>query len=587
MARFRGISPFACLLVVGSALPVLSFGAEQNATHDLVIHHGMVYDGSGQKPYSGEMAIDGDRITYIGPQKGLHGRKELDAKGQAIAPGFINMLAHPEESLFADGRALSDLSQGVTLEVMGEFSMGPLNPEMKRLLVERQTDIKYPVTWTTLGEYLETVEHRGIGPNVAAFVGAPTVRTYVLGERDVDPTPKQLEDMKVLVHRAMEDGALGVTTMLIYAPASFAKTPELIALAQESARCGGIYTAHMRSEGDRIEAAVQETIDIAKASGAPAEIYHLKLAGKDNWGKLDKVVNMVDTARASGVRISANMYTYTAGATGLDAAMPLWVQDGGLEAWIARLRDPAIRAKVIAEMRVMHPKNWENLYGAAGAQGVLLLSLKSPKLKPLTGKTLAEVAKMRGVSPEDAAIDLVIEDGSRVGVAYFLMSEDNVRRQVALPWVSFGSDEQGDAPEGVFLLSAAHPRAYGNFARVFAQYVRKDHALSIEDAVRKLSALPADNLSLKDRGRLQSGYFADVVVFDPNTIQDHATYERPHQLSTGVSYVVVNGKLALEDGKPTGAASGRVVRGRAWTGGGGGGCRRSAKDWTWSMAGVK
>jgi N-acyl-D-amino-acid deacylase len=586
MARFRGISPFACLLVVGSALPVLSFGAEQNAIHDLVFHHGMVYDGSGQKPYSGEIAIDGDRITYIGPQKGLRGRKELDAKGQAIAPGFINMLAHPEESLFADGRALSDLSQGVTLEVMGEFSMGPLNPEMKRLLVERQTDIKYPVTWTTLGEYLETVEHRGIGPNVAAFVGAPTVRTYVLGERDVDPTPKQLEDMKLLVDRAMEDGALGVTTMLIYAPASFAKTPELIALAQESARCGGIYTAHMRSEGDRIEAAVQETIDIAKASGAPAEIYHLKLAGKDNWGKLDKVVNMVDTARAAGVRISANMYTYTAGATGLDAAMPLWVQDGGLEAWIARLRDPAIRAKVIAEMRVMHPKTWENLYGAAGAQGVLLLSLKSPKLKPLTGKTLAEVARMRGVSPEDAAIDLVIEDGSRVGVAYFLMSEDNVRRQVALPWVSFGSDEQGDAPEGVFLLSAAHPRAYGNFARVFAQYVRKDHALSIEDAVRKLSALPADNLSLKDRGRLQSGYFADVVVFDPNTIQDHATYERPHQLSTGVSYVVVNGKLALEDGKPTGAASGRIVRGRAWTGGGGG-CRRSAKDWTWSMAGVK
>jgi N-acyl-D-amino-acid deacylase len=590
MARFRGISPFVCLLVVGSTVPLLSFGAEQDAVHDLVFHHGMVYDGSGQKPYAGEIAIDGDRITYIGPQKGLHGRKELDAKGQAIAPGFINMLAHPEDSLFADGRALSDLSQGVTLEVMGEFSMGPLNPEMKRLLVERQTDIKYPVTWTTLGEYLETVEHRGIGPNVAAFVGAPTVRTYVLGERDVDPTPKQLEDMKVLVHRAMEDGALGVTTMLIYAPASFAKTPELIALAQESARCGGIYTAHMRSEGDRIEAAVQETIDIAKASGAPAEIYHLKLAGKDNWGKLDKVVNMVDTARAAGVRISANMYTYTAGATGLDAAMPLWVQDGGLEAWIARLRDPAVRAKVIAEMRVLHPQTWENLYGAAGAQGVLLLSLKNPKLKPLTGKTLAEVAKMRGVSPEDAAIDLVIEDGSRVGVAYFLMSEDNVRRQVSLPWVSFGSDEQGDAPEGVFLLSAAHPRAYGNFARVFAQYVRKDHALSIEEAVRKLSALPADNLSLKDRGRLQSGYFADVVVFDPNTIQDHATYERPHQLSTGVSYVVVNGKLALEDGKPTGAASGRVVRGRAWTGGGGGssgGCRRSAKDWTWNMAGVK
>jgi N-acyl-D-amino-acid deacylase len=388
--------------------------------------------------------------------------------------------------------------------------------------------------------------------------------------------------MRVLVHQAMEDGALGVTTMLIYAPATYARTPELIALARESGRCGGIYTAHMRSEGDRIEAAIQETIDIAKASGAPAEIYHLKLAGRDNWGKLDHVIATVQAARAAGVRVSANMYTYTAGATGLDAAMPPWVQDGGLEAWIARLRDPAMRAKVIAEMRDPHPATWENLYGAAGAKGMLLLAFKNPKLKPLTGKTLEEIAKIRRVSPEDAAIDLVIEDNSRVGVAYFLMSEDNVRRQVALPWVSFGSDEQGDAPEGVFLLSAAHPRAYGNFTRVFAEYVRKDHALSIEEAVRKLTSLPADNLSLQDRGRLKAGNFADVVVFDPATIQDHATYEKSHQLSTGVSYVVVNGKLALKDGTATGAASGRIVRGRAWTGNGGG-CRRSAKDWPWSM----
>jgi len=580
----RVCSLAASLVVMGSG--TLANGAPPDSpVHDLVFRNGTVYDGSGQKPFAGDVAIDGDRITYVGPRHDLHGRTEIDIKGQAIAPGFINMLAHPEESLFADGRALSDLTQGVTLEVMGEFSMGPLNQEMKRLLIDRQIDIKYPVTWTTLGEYLQVLEHHGIAPNVASFVGAPTVRTLILGERDVQPTPQQLGEMQALVHRSMEEGALGVTTMLIYAPANFAKTPELIALAQESARCGGIYTAHMRSEGDRIEAAVQETIDIAKASGAPAEIYHLKLAGKDNWGKLDRVVNLIDTARASGVRISANMYTYTAGATGLDAAMPLWVQDGGLETWIARLRDPAVRAKVVAEMRTAHPASWENLYSAAGAQGVLLLSLKNPKLKPLTGKTLAEVAKTRGVSPEDAAIDLVIEDGSRVGVGYFLMSEDNVRRQVALPWVSFGSDEQGAAPEGVFLLSAAHPRAYGNFARVFAEYVRKDHALSVEEAVRKLSALPADNLSLKDRGRLKAGNFADLVVFDPNTIQDHATYERPHQLSTGVGYVVVNGKLAIKDGKPTGIASGRVVRGRAWTGGAaGGGCRRSASDWTWTVS---
>jgi len=564
---------------VGAVGAATAAGPAQSSIHDLVIRNGTVYDGSGHKPYVGDVAVDADRITYVGPHRELKGRTEIDAQGQAIAPGFINMLAHPEESLFADGRALSDLSQGVTLEVMGEFSMGPLNDAMKRLLVERESDIRFPVTWTTLGEYLDSLEHRGIAPNVASFVGAPTVRTLVLGERDVAPTPSQLKQMQTLVHQAMEEGALGVTTMLIYAPANYAKTPELIALAQESARCGGIYTAHMRSEGDRIEAAIQETIEIAKASGAPAEIYHLKLAGKDNWGKLDRVVSMIETARASGVRISANMYTYTAGATGLNAAMPLWVQDGGLEAWIQRLRDPAIRAKVIAEMRIAHPATWENLYGAAGAQGVLLLSFKNPKLKPLTGKTLAEVAKARGVSPEDAAIDLVIEDGSRVGVGYFLMSEDNVRRQVGLPWVSFGSDEQGDAPAGVFLLSAAHPRAYGNFARVFAQYVRKDHVITVEEAVRKLAALPAENLSLKDRGRLEAGYFADVVVFDPNTIQDHATYDKPHQLSTGVSQVVVNGKLAIRDGKPTGAATGRVVRGRAWTGAAGGGCRRSPADW--------
>jgi N-acyl-D-amino-acid deacylase len=555
---------------------------EAGKVHDVVLHGGSIYDGSGGKPYLGDVAIDGDRIAYVGPQRDLAGRMVIDVHGEAVAPGFINMLAHPEESLLVDGRALSDLTQGVTLEVMGEFSMGPLNQKMKELMVARQDDIKFPVTWTTLGEYLDGLERKGIAPNVASFVGAPTVRTYVLGEADVQPTPQQLEQMRGLVHQAMEEGALGLTTMLIYAPATYAKTPELIALAQESARCGGIYTAHMRSEGDHIESALQETIEIAKASGAPAEIYHLKISGKDNWGKIDKVIATVEQARASGVRITANMYTYTAGATGLDAAMPPWVQDGGLEAWIKRLQDPAVRAKVIAEMRNPHPGTWENLYGAAGPDGILFLSFKNPKLKPLTGKTLAEVAKARGVSPEDAAIDLVIEDGTRVGVAYFLISEANVRRQMSLPWVSFGSDEQGDAPEGVFLLSAAHPRAYGNFARVFAKYVREDHALTTEEAVRRMTSLPADNLALKDRGRLRPGAFADLVVFDPNTIQDHATFEKSHQLSTGVSYVIVNGKLALKDGKATGAATGKVVRGRAWTGASGGGCRRAPSDWAWA-----
>jgi N-acyl-D-amino-acid deacylase len=572
----------AWLIALAPASAAAAPSGKNSALHDLVLRNGVIYDGSGLKPYPGDIAIDGDRISYVGAHRDLAGRTEIDVKGQAIAPGFINMLAHPEDSLFADGRALSDLKQGVTLEVMGEFSMGPLNQKMQRLMVEREGDIKYPVTWTTLGEYLQTLERRGISPNVASFVGASTVRTYVLGEADVQPTSPQLEQMRTQVREAMEDGALGLTTMLIYAPATYARTPELIALARESARCGGIYTVHMRSEGDRIESALQETIDIAEASGAPAEIYHLKVAGRDNWGKLDRVIAMIEKARGSGIRISADMYTYTAGATGLDAAMPPWVQDGGLEAWIARLKEPAVRAKVISEMRNPHPATWENLYGAAGADGTLLLSFKNPKLKPLTGKSLAEVATMRGVSPEDTAIDLVVEDGSRVGLAYFLMNEANIRRQVALPWVSFGSDEAGDAPEGVFLLSAAHPRAYGNFARVFADYVRKDHVLRVEEAVRKLSSLPADNLSLTDRGRLRPGAFADVVVFDPNTFRHHATYKDPHQLATGVSYVVVNGQMAIKDGEATGAASGRVVRGRAWRGTPEGGCRGSAKDWTWS-----
>jgi N-acyl-D-amino-acid deacylase len=571
----------AALSVIGAASSTPANAAD--SPHDLVFRNGFIVDGSGGPGYSGDVVIDADRITYVGPHRDVEARTAIDVKGQAIAPGFINMLAHPEESLFADGRALSDLTQGVTLEVMGEFSMGPLNAQMAKLMVDRQGDIKYPVTWKTLGEYLDTVERRGMSPNVASFVGASTVRTYVLGERDVQPTAAQLEEMRGLVHKAMEEGALGVTDMLIYAPATYAKTPELIALAQESARCGGIYTVHMRSEGDRIEAALQETVDVATASGAPAEIYHLKIAGQSNWGKLDGVIAQIEKARASGVRITANMYNYAAGATGLDAAMPPWVQDGGLEAWIAHLKDPAIRARVIADMRVLHPPNWENLYAAAGPSGTLLLQFKNPKLKPLTGKSLAEVAKMRGVTPEDAAIDLVIEDGSRVGVAYFLMNEDNIRRQAALPWVSFGSDEDGEAPQGVFLLSAPHPRAYGNFAKVFAQYVRKDHVLTLEQAVHKLATLPADNLSLSERGRLRAGAFADVVVFDPNTIQDHATYDKPHQLSSGVSYVVVNGIMAIKDGTPTGAHSGRIVRGRAWSGAAHSpGCRASPKDWTWS-----
>jgi N-acyl-D-amino-acid deacylase len=549
--------------------------------HDVVIRGGTIYDGSGGPAYAGEVAIDGDRISYVGKPRGLRGRTEIDARGKAVAPGFINMLSWSNESLIHDGLGQSELRQGVTLQVMGEgWSMGPLNDHMRELAVQRQVDIRYPVEWRTLGEYLSKLEARGVAQNVASFVGATTVREYVLGEKDVQPTPAQLEEMRGLVRRAMEEGALGVGSSLIYAPSIYAKTPELIALVTEAGRCGGMYITHMRSEGDRLVESVQETIDIARASGAPAEIYHLKMAGRENWGKLDQVVAMIEEARRSGVRITADMYTYIGGATGLNAAMPPWVQDGGLEAWIERLKDPEIRARVIAEMRDPHA-GWENLLRHAGPDQTLLLSFKNPKLKPLTGRTLASVAKERGVSPEDAAVDLVIEDGSRVGTAYMLMSEDNVRRQVALPWMSFGSDAEAMAPEGVFLLSNPHPRAYGNFSRVLARYVRDEGLVTLEEAVRRLSALPAQNLSLAERGRLEKGYYADVVVFDPKTVQDHATFEKPHQYSTGVSEVLVNGKLALEAGVPTGAKPGRVVRGRAYTGRPGGGCRASSRDWSW------
>lgn len=549
--------------------------------HDVVIRNAMIYDGAGGKPYAGELAIDADRISYVGARGGHRGRTEIDAHGQAVAPGFIDMMGHSEESLLIDGRAVSGLKQGVTLDVFTELSMGPINEDMARQMAARQGDLKYEVNWRTLGQYLDRLQRQGIAPNVASFVGLGEVRVNVLGENDVAPNPDQLDAMRRLVHAAMEQGAMGVTTMLIYAPNNYAKTPELIAMAQESARCGGIYTAHMRSEGDHIEEAVQETIEIARSSGAPAEIHHLKLIGRDNWGKLDKIIAEIDAARAAGLRITADMYSYTAGGTSLDASLPPWAHDGGQEAMIARLKDPAFRAKVIAAMREPHPKDWENLGQQAGPDGMLILAIKHDELKPLIGKTIAEIAKSRGVSAEDAIVDLVIADEAGVGAAYTVMTEANLPREIALPWVSSGSDAESSAPEGVFLRSSTHPRAYGNFARIFAKYVREEHVLSVEEAVRKLTSLPADVLSLSDRGRLRKGAFADIVIFDPNTFQDHATYAQPMQYASGVSDVFVNGQLALKDGEPTGAASGRALRGRAWTGAAGGGCRASSRDWTW------
>jgi N-acyl-D-amino-acid deacylase len=557
-------------------------GAAPAPQYDVLIEHGTIYDGSGGAPFAGDVAIKGDRIVYVGPHAAGTAKRTIDATGKAVAPGFVNMLSWATESLLVDGRGQSDLRQGVTLEVMGEGdSMGPYTEKMKQLAEQRQIDIHYKIDWTTLGQYLEKLEKQGISPNVTSFVGATTVRVHELGEENVTPTPAQLARMQALVKQAMEEGAMGVGSSLIYSPATYAKTPELIALMKQAAACGGMYISHMRNEGNHVLDALNELIDISTQSGAPAELYHMKAAGKPNWDKLPKMIAKIDAARAAGHRITADMYTYEAGATGLDAAMPPWVQEGGLEKWIARLKDPAVRKRVIAEMR--NPNQpWDNLYALAGPEGTLMLSFKNPKLKPLTGKRLTEIAAMRHESPEDAAIDLVIEDGSRVGVAYFLMSEDNIKKQIALPYVSFGSDEAAQAPEGVFLKSSAHPRAYGNFVRVLGRYSRDEKVIPLQAAIRKLSALPASNLSLKDRGMLKVGDYADVVVFDPATVQDHATYDHPQVFASGVREVFVNGVEALKDGEPTGAHSGRFVRGRAWTGWPDGGRRRSAADWAWA-----
>jgi N-acyl-D-amino-acid deacylase len=557
----------AGLLVTSAAPPP--------AAYSLIIHGGTIYDGSGGAPFVGDVALKGDKIAYVGPHAPGRAARTVDATGKAVSPGFINMLSWAVESLIIDGRGLSDTYQGVTLEVFGEGdSMGPLTPEMKRLAVKRQGDIKYPIRWTTLSQYLEYLQNKGVTPNVASFVGATTVRVHELGEKDVDPTPAQLARMRALVRQAMKEGALGVGSALIYSPATYAETPELTALVSEAGKCGGMYISHMRSEGNKLLEAIDELVTISRESGAPAEIYHFKQAGKPNWGKLDAAIARVEAARATGQRISANMYTYPAGATGLDASMPPWVQSGGLEEWEKRLKDPAVRARLIKEMRT--PTNeWENLLLLSGSpDNVLLVSFKNPKLKPLTGKTLAEVAKMRGKSPEETAMDLVVEDDSRVGTVYFIMSEDNLKREVALPWMSFGSDEASPAPEGVFLKSQSHPRAYGNVARLLGHFVRDEKATSLPDAIRRLTSLPASNIGIRQRGSLKAGYYADVVIFDPATIKDHATFAKPAQLATGVDDVFVNGVQVLRDGKHTGAKPGRVVRGPGWTGWtGGGACR--------------
>ena len=550
---------FSLVCLMLSACQVRS---QKTSDFDLIIRHGNVYDGSGAAPRQADVGIRGQRIASVGDLSRAHASAEVDAHGMAVAPGFVNMLSWAPDSLYLDGRSLSDIKQGVTLEIFGEGdSLGPMTPEMRAANLAQQGDLKHPLDWTTLGEGLDVLVKRGVSPNIASFVGAATIREHELGYVDRAPSAEQLKHMQELVRAAMREGALGIGSALIYAPGTYAKTDELVALTQAAAEYGGAYISHMRSEGDRLLEGLDELIGIARAARVHGEVYHFKAAGRDNWPKMQQAIAKIEAARASGVDVSANMYTYTAGATGLDAAMPPWVQDGGLEAWIKRLQDPAIRARVLAQMRAPG-KDWENLlYAAGSADKVLLVGFDKETLKPLTGKTLAEVARMRGKSPEETAIDLVVEDHSRIGTVYFLMSEENVKLGLQQPWVALGSDEGSYVPQGVFLKFQPHPRAYGNVARFLGHYVRDENVATLADAIRRLSALPARNLKLRDRGELKTGDFADVVIFDPAAIADHATFDQPQQFASGVRDVFVNGVQVLKNGEHTGKKPGRALWG--------------------------
>ena len=555
---------FRCgLLIVAS---VVLGACTSPAEHELILRNGTIVDGIGAPSFVGDLAINDDRITAVGDLGDSRGVTEVDVSGLVVAPGFINMLSWAGEALLEDGRSQGDIRQGVTLEVFGEgVSGGPLTDQMKALEVTSQGDIKFDVAWTTLGDYLEHLEGKGVSPNIASFVGATTLRVHEIGYEDRPPTADELDRMRDLVRQAMEEGAIGIGSSLIYAPGFYAQTDELIELTKVAAEYGGLYISHMRSEGNALLESVDELLRIAREGGIRAEIYHLKAAGQSNWDKLSAVIARVEAARSEGLEVTANMYTYTAGSTGLDAGMPPWVQEGGYNAWAGRLQDPAVRDRVRQEMTTP-PNEWENLLLAAGAEGTLLVGFKNASLRGYIGQTLAEVAAARGTSVSDTAMDLVIEDGSRVQVVYFLMSEENVARQISLPWVSYCSDAGSYASEGIFLNSSTHPRAYGNFARLLGRYVREERIIALEEAIRKLTSLPAGNLRIRDRGQLTTGYFADVVVFDPDKIQDHATYEDPHQYATGMVHVWVNGTQVLRDGEHTGATPGRVVRGPGWTG---------------------
>lgn len=528
--------------------------------YDVLVRGGTLYDGGGQPGAVRDLAIRGDRVARVGGvPPGSTATTEVDARGLAVAPGFIDVLSQSDESLIADGRAESAVRQGVTLLILGESSPGPLTPGMKKSSMRHQGRIRYPIEWDTLGQYLDWLERRGVSVNVAALVGAGTIRENVVPNLPRRASPAQLEAMVALVDQAMDEGALGLTAALIYPPAAYLSTDELVAMAAAAGKKGGIFAAHVRSEGNGIEKSIEEMADIARRAPVPVEIYHLKLAGKKNWPRLDAVVARIEALRAEGVRITADMYPYTAAQTGFDAGMPRWAQAGGYPKWAARLRDPKTRSRVKKEM--LDPDvAWDNLYAHAGPDGILLAGFKNPVHRPLLGRRLSEVARERGVDPAELAMDLVVEDGSRIDVVYFLMSEENVRRQVALPWMSFCSDAAAQSPAEPFASTHPHPRAYGSFARLLGTYVREEKAVELTEAIRRMTSFPAETYGITDRGRLAPGAFADAVVFDPATVADRATFEEPHRYATGVRHVLVNGQLVVKDGEHTGATPGRAVR---------------------------
>lgn len=541
------------------------YSCSSEKSFDIIIKNGTIIDGSGNKSFSGDIGVKGDTIAAMGNLSNENAIKTIDATGLVVAPGFVNMLSQAHETLIIDGNSQSDIRQGVTLEILGEgWSMGPWNKQIKKGTLSYQKEYKYKIKWTTLGEYLQYLEDRGVSSNIASFVGATTIRVHEMNRENREPTLQEMERMKELTREAMKEGALGLSTALIYTPGLYASTEELIELCKVVSDYGGIYISHLRSEGDNLLKAIDELIEISAKANIAAEIYHFKVAGEHNWHKYEAAIIKIDSARSAGLKIYANMYTYTAAQTGLDAAMPPWVQEGGLKSWRNKLTDPEIRNKVMIEMNE-DSKEWENFYYAAGSpDNILLIGFRNDSLKYLTGKTLSEIALLKNLTPEETAMNLVVWDGSKVKTVYFLMSEETIKKQITLPYMCFSSDAGSYSNTDKFNLEHPHPRAYGNFAKLLGKYVRDEGIISMEEAIYRLTYLPCSRLRIEKRGLLEVGYFADIVAFDASKIQDNATYENPKSYATGMLHVLVNGTEVIRDGEHTEAKPGRFIKGPGW-----------------------